>query len=74
MTKTLKELQLELDKQKYYASINANFDQCGLLTYCKFCKYEEEYPCAKAFERENTQPSVKKTCVKKPAVSKKKVV
>lgn len=48
---TIKDLQMHLDFQKWTESEKVGEDLCGKLPYCEVCEGEEEYPCAKAYNR-----------------------
>lgn len=48
---TLKDLQMRLDFDKWTESEKVGEDLCGKLNYCELCEGEEEYPCAKAYNR-----------------------
>lgn len=48
---TLKDLQMHLDFEKWTESEKVGEDLCGKLNYCELCEGEEEYPCAKAYNR-----------------------
>ena len=43
--------QAQLDQQKWEDSIFAGEDTCGTYDFCKYCKRDEEQPCARAFYR-----------------------
>lgn len=45
------ERQAKLDKQKWILSEQTGKDMCGSFEHCKKCKFEEQYPCAKAYIR-----------------------
>lgn len=45
------ELQTHLDIVKWHESENNGMDMCRHMPYCDYCKGEEEYPCALAYER-----------------------
>ncbi|HIU60345.1 MAG TPA: hypothetical protein IAB05_03010, partial [Candidatus Stercoripulliclostridium merdigallinarum] len=45
------ELQNHLDIRKWHESENNGMDMCRHMPYCDYCKGEEEYPCALAYER-----------------------
>lgn len=41
----MKELQKNLDKRKYFESINNNCDMSGKMPYCKFCALQSMFGC-----------------------------
>lgn len=45
------EKQKELDQIKWDDSQKAGADTCGEYEFCKYCKKEEENPCANALRR-----------------------
>ena len=45
------ELQTHLDIVKWHESENNGMDMCRHMPYCDYCKGEDEYPCALAYER-----------------------
>ena len=47
----LAEMQNHLDIVKWHESENNGMDMCRHMPYCDWCKGEEEYPCALAYER-----------------------
>lgn len=51
MKKSNKDLQRELDIQKWVESEKHCEDMCRKMPYCEYCKGEAEYPCAKAYNR-----------------------
>lgn len=76
--------QKQLDMQKWALSEERNEDMCGKMPYCGLCNKEEEFPCAKAFERtekaakatekaavKEVAAAAEKTANKKPATAKK---
>lgn len=73
---TLKELQMHLDIQKWHESENHGEDMCRKLPHCQFCKGEEEYPCAKAYNRmakaDGAAEEKPPKAAKKPAAKKAK--
>ena len=65
---TLKDLQMRLDFDKWTESEKVGEDLCGKLNYCELCEGEEEYPCAKAYNR--LFEKSKKTTIAKKAEKK----
>ena len=45
------EVQTHLDIVKWHESEDHGMDMCRHMPYCEYCRGEEEYPCAKAYER-----------------------
>lgn len=45
------EVQTHLDIVKWHESEDRGMDMCRHMPYCEYCRGEEEYPCAKAYER-----------------------
>ena len=70
---TLKDLQMRLDFEKWTESEKVGEDLCGKLNYCELCEGEEEYPCAKAYNRlyEKNKKETKKAAPAKKAEVKK---
>ena len=52
--------QRAFDDEKWYDSVNAGYDQCGLYAFCGQCDKTEEYPCARALERYQKATAPKK--------------
>lgn len=45
------DLQTMLDIQKWHLSEDNAMDMCAHLEYCPYCRINEEFPCAKAYNR-----------------------
>lgn len=66
-------MQKQLDMQKWAISEERNEDMCGKMAYCGHCVKEEEFPCAKAFERnEKAMKAAEKAAVKEVAAAAEK--
>ena len=66
------ELQTHLDIVKWHESENNGMDMCRHMPYCDYCKGEDEYPCALAYERmEKANEAKVKAEVKAKAPAKK---
>ena len=63
------ELQNHLDIRKWHESENNGMDMCRHMPYCDYCKGEEEYPCALAYERME-KAEAEKAAAKKAAAEK----
>lgn len=48
---SLENLQIHLDIVKWHKSENNGKDMCRYLEYCKYCKWEDEFKCARAYLR-----------------------
>ena len=48
---SLDNLQIHLDIVKWHKSENEGRDMCRYLEYCEFCKWEDEYKCARPYLR-----------------------
>ena len=65
--------QKQLDMQKWALSEERNEDMCGKMAYCGHCVKEEEFPCAKAFERnEKAMKAAEKAAAKEVAAAAEK--
>lgn len=47
----LEDLQRSLDLRKWHDSEDNAIDMCRHYDYCVFCKFEADFPCARAFNR-----------------------
>lgn len=56
---SLKELQNELDIQKWNLSEKENKDMCGTLPFCVECDKTVEYPCANAMKKSSEKKEKK---------------
>ena len=56
-----RQLQAQIDVEKWLASERAGRDLCGCMTWCVYCIKGEEYPCAKAQLREKMDQALAET-------------
>ena len=47
----LADRQAKLDAHKWEMSQKAGHDTCGEYDFCTYCKGEEAFPCARAYDR-----------------------
>lgn len=74
----LEDLQRSLDIRKWHDSEDNGIDMCRHYEFCVFCKFESDFPCARAYNRmelDKEKPAkkteaVKKAPAKKPAAKK----
>ena len=64
----LEDLQRSLDIRKWHDSEDNGIDMCRHYEFCKSCKFEADFPCARAYNRMELE---KDKSTKKPEAVKK---
>lgn len=75
MDRNLEDLQRSLDLKKWHESEDNGIDMCRHFDYCVYCKFESDFPCARAYTRmehqkEKAEAPKKAPVAKKPAAKK----
>lgn len=65
----LEDLQRSLDLRKWHDSEDNAMDMCRHYDFCVFCKFEADFPCARAYNRFE-QSKAKEATAAKPATKK----
>ena len=67
----LEDLQRSLDLRKWHDSEDNAMDMCRHYDFCVFCKFEADFPCARAYNRFEQSKKKEATAAKKATTAAK---